>query len=50
MNTRVAIPNTTKEVRFQIRLDPVVMTVFLQMWRQFGWTVILSYGWGATAG
>jgi hypothetical protein len=34
MNTRVAIPNTSKEVRYQIRLDPVVATVFFCMWRQ----------------
>ncbi len=28
MNTRVAIPNTSKEVHYQIRLDPEVATVF----------------------
>ncbi len=28
MNTRVAIPNTSEKVRYQIGLDPVVATVF----------------------
>jgi hypothetical protein len=34
MNTRSAIPNTSKEVQYQTRLDPVVATVFFCTWRQ----------------
>jgi hypothetical protein len=50
MNTRDAIPNTTKEVHYQIRLDPEKLTYLSYTCRRWRWAHILSYGRGAFVG
>ncbi len=42
MNTSVAIPNTSKEVPYQIRVDLEVATVFFWTCRRLRWAIILS--------
>ncbi len=42
MNTILAIPNASINVRYQVTLDPVVIDAFIQLWSQLLYAQFLS--------